>query len=257
MKLTAIIVCQSKREKGFERALKSVGFADEVMVEERPEIVDYAAARNEAMRKAGGKWVLFLDSDEEISGGLKKEIRQITDKSYKDYKNYNISGAYFRRKDCFLGRWLGHGETASVRLLRLGRKDAGRWERPIHEMWMIGGRTEELKNPILHYSHQSVDGMVEKLDRYSEIEAEYRFYKTNKLTKEQTNKKTKKSSNNKIIKIWLLVEMAVFPAGKFMQNYFLRLGVLDGMEGFIHALMMSGHSFLVRAKILTRYKSTN
>ncbi|HLD34631.1 MAG TPA: glycosyltransferase, partial [Patescibacteria group bacterium] len=225
MKLTAIIVCQSKREKGFERALKSVGFADEVMVEERPEIVDYAAARNEAMRKAGGEWVLFLDSDEEISGGLKKEIRQITDKSYKDYKNYNISGAYFRRKDCFLGRWLGHGETASVRLLRLGRKDAGRWERPIHEMWMIGGRTEELKNPILHYSHQSVDGMVEKLDRYSEIEAEYRFYKTNKLTKEparnathsvaggQTNKKTNKSSNNKIIKIWLLVEMAVFPAG--------------------------------------------
>ena len=252
MKLTVIIICRFRREKGLERALKSVGFADEVMVEEvKATIKDFAKVRNDVLRRAKNEWVMFVDSDEKVTPALAGEIQKKGD-SLKD-----INGFYLKRRDRFLGKWLRFGETASVRLLRLGRKDAGRWERPIHEMWMIGGRTEELKNPILHYSHQSVDGMVEKLDRYSEIEAEYRFYKTNKLTKEQTNKKTKKSSNNKIIKIWLLVEMAVFPAGKFMQNYFLRLGVLDGMEGFIHALMMSGHSFLVRAKILTRYKSTN
>lgn len=245
MKLTAIIICRSRREKGFERALKSVEFADEILVEERREIADYAAARNEALGKAKREWVVFVDGDEEIGEELKKEIRRITDKDYKDYKNYNISGAcfsgaYFKRRDRFLGKWLKHGETASVRLLRLGRRDAGRWERPIHEVWKISGRIGELKHPLWHYSHGSVDGMVEKLDRYSEIEAEYRLGRLGGL--------------GKFGKLGVLGEMAIFPLTKFVHNYFLRLGVLDGMEGLIHALMMAGHSFLTRAKLLERYE---
>ena len=254
MKLTAIIIVSPDSDRsGLERTVRSVGFADEVLVEEiKTPIKDFAKVRNEVLSRAKNDWVFFLDADEEVSEELKEEIKKVTGNSYKDYKNYNISGYYFRRRDRFLGRWLGHGETASVRLLRLARKDAGRWERPVHEVWKVGGRTGEFKNPIWHYSHESVDGMVEKLDRYSEIEAEYRFYKTNKLTKEQTNKKTNKSLDNKIIKTWLLVEMAVFPMGEFVVNYFWRLGVLDGMGGFIHAGMMSGHSLLVRTKMLWR-----
>ena len=242
MKLTAIIIVSPDSDRsGLERTVRSVGFADEVLVEEiKAPIKDFAKVRNEVLSRAKNDWVFFLDADEEVSEELKEEIKKVTGNSYKDYKNYNISGYYFRRRDRFLGRWLGHGETASVRLLRLARKDAGRWERPVHEVWKVGGRTGEFKNPIWHYSHESVDGMVEKLDRYSEIEAEYKLGELGKFGK-----------------LGLLGEMAVFPAAKFIQNYFLRRGVLDGMEGFIHALMMSGYSLLVRAKVLARYESTN
>lgn len=238
MNLTAIIICRSQPDRGFKRALRSVKFADEILVEERREIADYAAIRNEALKKASGEWVMFVDEDEEISEELKREILEITDKSYKEYKSHNISGAYFRRADRFLGKWLGHGEAASVRLLRLGRRGAGKWERPVHEVWKVTGRVSELKNPIWHYSHQSVDEMVEKLDRYSQMEAEYRLGESGRL--------------GRLGRLGILGEMAVLPAGKFLQNYFWRLGVLDGMEGLIHALMMTGHSFLVRAKMLSR-----
>ena len=44
-----------------------------------------------------------------------------------------------------------------------------------------------------------------------------------------------------------------YPLFKFVQNYFFRLGFLDGAAGFIYAFMMSFHSFLVRAK-LYQYK---
>ena len=278
MKLTVIIICRFRREKGLERALKSVGFADEVMVEEvKATIKDFAKVRNDVLRRAKNEWVMFVDSDEKVTPALAGEIQKKGD-SLKD-----INGFYLKRRDRFLGKWLRFGETASVRLLRLGRKDAGRWERPIHETWMIGERTEELKNPILHYSHQSVDGMAEKLDRYAEIEAEYRisrwlarwrkFARSSSATPPRlrsgsgwpqtaavslANLPTSLtfSARNLYISI-VYFQLMFFPFAKFIQNYFLRLGVLDGMEGFIHALMMSGHSFLVRAKILTRYESTN
>lgn len=75
MKLTAVIVCRSRREREFRRALKSVEFADEILVEERRGISDFAAARKEALKKARGEWVLFVDSDELISDALTSEIK--------------------------------------------------------------------------------------------------------------------------------------------------------------------------------------
>jgi hypothetical protein len=151
-----------------------------------------------------------------------------------------MTGYKLRRRDRFLGKWMKYGETAGVKLLRLAKKDAGRWERPVHEVWKIEGNVGELKNPLLHYAHETIEEMAEKLDKYSEMEAEYK------------NKQIDKYTNIRINKWMILAQMIIFPTAKFVQNYFLRLGFLDGMEGFIHAGMMSGHSFLVRAKILSR-----
>ena len=54
------------------------------------------------------------------------------------------------------------------------------------------------------------------------------------------------------------MSILLFPAGKFIQNYFFKRGFLDGTAGFIHAALMSLHSFLVRGKLWTKYhKETN
>ena len=174
---------------------------------------------------------MFVDSDEEVAKGLGNEIL------YRFRIESGMTGYKFRRRDRFLGKWLKYGETANVRLLRLAKKDAGWWIRPVHEVWKVEGNIGELKNPLLHYSHETVEEMAEKLDRYSGMEAEYK--------------------NKQMVKWpeWLKwlesVQLILFPVGKFIQNYIFRLGFLDGMEGFIHAGMMSGHSFLVRAKQLS------
>ena len=231
MKLTAIVLVGKNNQVEAKRAIESVSFANEVIVvkEELP-IKDFSKIRNESLSKAKEEWVLFVDSDEVVSEKLRNEIL------YRFRIESGMTGYKLKRQDRFLGKWLRYGETAGVRLLRLAKKGAGRWERPVHEVWKINGRVGEFKNAILHYSHDSIGGLVEKLDRYSEIEAEWRLGKLGKLG--------------------ILIEMILFPSGKFIHNYIFRLGFLDGMEGFIHAGMMSGHSFLVRGKVLARVQES-
>ncbi|MDZ7586274.1 MAG: glycosyltransferase family 2 protein, partial [Patescibacteria group bacterium] len=227
MKLSAIILTKDGNDLKFKKAVESVSFADEVLVvKEKFPVTDFSEVRNRALESAKGEWVLFVDSDEVVTKELGDEILQAS----------GMTGYKLRRRDRFLGKWLKYGETANIRLLRLAKKNAGRWTRPVHEVWKVEGITGELKNPLLHYAHDSVEGMVEKLDRYSGMETEYKL------------KMVKMAGMAK----WLIIfQLIFFPIGKFIQNYILRLGFLDGMEGFIHAGMMSGHSFLVRGKQLS------
>ena len=238
MKLTVIVLAKEDDAK-LKRAAESVRFADEVIVvKENFPVKDFSEVRNRALDRAKNEWVLFVDEDEEVSQQLAREIRRVVEFS-------NI-GYFIRRRDKFLGKWLKHGETANIRLLRLARKDVGHWIRPVHEVWKTKGETGEFKNPLLHYSHDSVEEMVEKLDRYSGMEAEYR-----------KNKMAKMAGMVRMA-VWIIIfQLIFFPIGKFVQNYILRLGFLNGMEGFIHAGMMSFHSFLVRSKLLARSESTN
>ena len=244
MKLSAIILTKDGNDLKFKKAVESVSFADEVIVvKEKFPIQDFSEVRNRALDRVRGEWVMFVDSDEIVTAELKEEILyrfRIPSTTLRASMS-GMTGYKLRRRDGFLGKWLRYGETAGVRLLRLAKKDVGQWVRPVHEVWKINGKIGELKNPLLHYSHDSVDEMVEKIDIYSGIEAEYRS----------------KKQVNRLSGYQVITEMILFPVGKFIQNYILRLGFLDGMEGFIHAGMMSFHSFLVRAKLLTRCESTN
>lgn len=233
MSLTAVILVEPETpESDLARARRSIAFADEILLwkEEKP-ITDFASVRNRALQKASGEWVLFLDSDEEVTTPLAEEIQQVVRSKIKDQKakiGYSI-----RRQDYFLGHWLQHGETASIRLLRLARKDAGKWDRPVHEVWKINvvGEEGQLTDHLRHYSHSSIIEMFAKIDRYSTIEAHLR----------ESHQDTTFQS---------LVELSFFPKLKFLQNYVFRLGFLDGMPGFLMAFMMSFHSFLVRAKTI-------
>ncbi|MBI4226081.1 hypothetical protein HY612_03115 [Candidatus Roizmanbacteria bacterium] len=54
--------------------------------------------------------------------------------------------------------------------------------------------------------------------------------------------------------VWKII---FFPLAKFILNYFIKLGFLDGPAGFTYAFLMSFHSFLVRAKLWQYSKSIN
>jgi hypothetical protein len=224
MSLSAIIIspASSLDNPLLKRAEESVSFADEVLIfrEDKP-ISDYSAVRNEVLSKAKGEWVLFVDSDEEVTAKLADEIQQALHQS--------TVGFLIRRRDYLLGRWLKFGETGRAKFLRLARKDAGQWIRPVHEQWVVDGSIGTLKEPLLHRPHLSVISMLEKIDRYAKIEAGYRH----------------RATRRSILRI--IIEMMIFPKAKFFQNYLLRLGCLDEFPGLVMALMMSFHSFLVRS----------
>lgn len=179
----------------------------------KKDITDFAAERNKLLAKAKTEWALFVDSDEKISKELQDEILSL--------RSRMTDGYYIKRQDFFMGRWLKYGETGNIKLLRLGKRKAGSWKRKVHEYWDIKN-AGELKNSLLHYPHKNIHEFIKKINFYSEIDAEefgeFRYFN--------------------LIK----------PVAKFLQNYFLKLGFLDGFPGFVMAFMMSFQSLVVRVK---------
>lgn len=190
--------------------------------------LDYAAQRNYGLQKAQGDWVLFVDADERVDEDLRAEIKEAVE-------DPNFSGYFVKRTDFIFGRWLNHGETADVRLLRLARKGTGEWVRPVHEVWKITGNVGYLETPLLHYPHPQVAEFLGKINLYTTLDAQ-EFYK-------QGSRRVGTAS------------IIFYPVGKFLRNYFLKLGFLDGTAGFMMAMMMSFHSFLTRGKLWLLQKS--
>jgi len=244
--MISAVVLTKDEEKNLPQCLESIKWVDEILViddnstDKTPEIAkkfgakvithslnnNFAQQRNSGLAQAKGEWVLFLDADEIISPELKKEIQEET-------KANQYDGFYFKRQDFFGGRALKYGETANVRLLRLGRKRKGEWRREVHEVWEIKGETKELKNPISHYPHQTLSDFIDHINFHSTLHAQ-------SLQKEGLKPN--------------LLRIIFNPKAKFIQNYFFRLGFLDGTTGIIVALMMSFHSFLAQAKLYFLWK---
>lgn len=123
---------------------------------------------------------------------------------------------------------LKHGETGAVRLLRLGRKDAGVWKRAVHEIWDVKGPLSALENPLIHYPHQTLREFITDVDWMSTLHAQ------------ENRKEGKKSS---------LLKIVLMPKLKFFDSWILKKGFLDGTPGFLAAMMMSLHSFLAWSKL--------
>jgi len=186
---------------------------------------DFASQRNFGISKTNYNWVLWLDADEKPS---KKLIHFLNHFDSHQYKNYS-----FKRRDVFLKHKLKHGETAYLQFTRLFNKKYGQFDGQVHENWDTTKLTKNTKYLIFHYSHSTIKSFIQKINLYSDIRA-------NELFKQQ------ESTN--------MFEIIFFPIGKFIQNYFLRLGFLDGTPGIIMALCMSFHVFLNKAKLWHLYK---
>jgi glycosyltransferase involved in cell wall biosynthesis len=187
----------------------------------QPDIVDFSKVRNRALKKAKTNWVMFLDSDEEITPQLETELRSVL-------KNPQYNAYSFYRRDTFMGRELKYSENGCSCFVRLAKREWGEWERPVHEVWVGEGRVGKFKSPILHHPHQSLSTFLEKINLYTTLEAEYRFYIGTKAT---------------------LFHIIFFPPIKFFYNYLFKCGFLDGVPGTIMAIMMSWHSFLTWTKL--------
>jgi len=242
-RISAVVLTKNE-EQNIQECLRSLRWCDEVIViddgsKDKTAVLagqagatvftrtmhgDFAAQRNFGLNKAKGEWILFLDADECVSDELKQEIENAV--SRKD-----VVGFWLGREDEFLGRSLKFGETAHARLIRLGKKSTGEWNRPVHEVWEIKGKVGELEGKIQHHPHPTIHQFLEDINRYTDIEARFR-----------TRQGEPPSP----------VETLALPLAKFVKNYFLLLGLLDGFPGLVMAYMMSLHSLFVRVKMRRR-----
>jgi len=238
MKLSAVVIVKNE-EKDIEDCLKSLLFCDEIVIIDddsidkttkiakkynariyRKTLASFSDQRNYGLEKALHDWVLFIDADERVGGDLREEIKNAI---WKEYDGY-----FIKRNDFFIGKELKYGDLKNVWLMRLANKKMGKWEGRVHEVWKIKGKTGKLKNSIMHNSHTNLKEFIQKIDLYSTLRAH-----------ELREEKIPSS----------LLSILLYPLSKFAKLYILKLGFLDGIHGFVHAVFMSMYSFLVRAKL--------
>jgi glycosyltransferase involved in cell wall biosynthesis len=172
-------------------------------------ITNFAKARNRLLSTADTEWVLFLDSDEFISPALKKEIDSINNPKYNGYL-INRQG------------------IVEEQLLRLARKNSGKWQRRVHEVWNVKGKVGKLKNPIIHNDNLPVLDLVKKINYYSTLHA-------------RANYEEGKSAN--------LFKIIFFPKYKFFQTYILKKAYQKGLNGFVFSLMQAFQCYLSWSKL--------
>lgn len=247
--ITAIIIAKNE-EKNIKDCLNSVKWCDEIIVVDdksidktaiisrnfgakvytHPMKGNFSEQRNFGLSKANGDWILFIDADERVTEALWFEIMQYVNSALSDAK-----GFYVKRRDIMWGKALNYGETGFVKLLRLAQKNCGIWEGLVHEKWNIKGKKVVLSNYLEHYPHDDIKNFLKEVNYYTDLRARDLF-------------------DRKISSPWIFIML--YPVAKFIKNYFLMQGIRDGVPGLLNALMMSFHSFLVRAKLWLLYHST-
>jgi glycosyltransferase involved in cell wall biosynthesis len=235
-KITAIIPTLNEEER-VGNALKSVAFADEIIVidsfsydntvaivKETKAVLlqrkfdDFSSQKNYAIAQASNDWILWLDADEVINEALKEEIIK-TLEDPKDYVGFYIYRTFFFKKKA-----LRYSGTQNDKLIRLFNKQYCKYEGKVHEKIKTQGKLGVLKHKVLHYSYIGFDRYIAKLNLHSTLKSEELL------------------EGGLIITPYHLI---LKPLARFIKHYFIKLGFLDGFRGFVISYALS-YGVLVR-----------
>lgn len=168
MTISAIIIYGGNYDKKLlEIAKKSVSWCDELVLINgvKGSFNDW---RNEGLKKANCEWVLYLDSDEEITANLQKEIELIIKNEELIIKAYAIP----RRNYIFNKEFKYSGQYPDYQKRLFKREKLKKWTGIVHEEPIYEGEMGHLKNPMIHHKNMTLSEMVEKTNIWSEIEAD-------------------------------------------------------------------------------------
>lgn len=165
--------------------------------------------KNMALSLANGDWVLSVDADERISEALAAEIR-------KAIAAGDADGYEMPRLSTFCGRPMRHSGWYPDYVLRLFRRGRARFSDDlVHERVICDGPVARLKEPLTHHPVERLEDSLSRMDRYSTARAEMIVDSGRRV-----------SFFTGILRGWWT----------FIQTYFIRLGFLDGREGFLLAV---------------------
>ncbi len=168
----------------------------------------FGLQRQLAEKKAKHDWILAVDSDEILTQHLKKEI----------FNQALCSNTIYAipRHNFFGGKRIYHSSWSPDYCLRLYyRKKTGFNSALVHEnIRKQNCVIKKFKNAILHTPYLEISDFLKKMETYSSY-----FAKQNL---------GKKSSS--------FYQAILRGAWSFLRTYFIKLGILDGKEGFIISL---------------------
>lgn len=246
MSISAVIITKNE-EDNIRRCLASVKWCDEIVVldsgstdntvaickafTDKVFVTDwpgFGKQFNRAIDSATSNWVLSIDADEWLDPKLIAEIQAVL-------RNPKYDGYSVLRRSNFCGRFIKYGTWRSDRVNRLFKNGKGRCtEDIIHPCVKIQGSLGKLKHLLWHNAMKDLDTALNKMNQYTSLSAEMK------------HKRGKKGSLGKALGhgFWA-----------FLRSYILKLGFLDGPEGFILAVNIAEISYYRYLKL--KYLASN
>jgi glycosyltransferase involved in cell wall biosynthesis len=211
-----------------EKFIRSLSFADEIIIvdsystDNTVELAkqldakvlvrgfdNFSNQKNFALQQAKHDWVMFFDLDETISKALTQELKNAIENpgntvAFKVKRNFHFMGKHIK--------YSGFQNDAVVRVFK--KNKAIYSSNLVHETLEVNGKVETLKHKSDHFSYKGFDHYNNKLTQYSKLQAQALY-----------NKNIRPN----------LYHFLVRPCYRFWHQYLIRLGFLDGKEGFILA----------------------
>jgi len=224
----SIVIITKNEEKFIFDALKSAVFADEVVIldsgsedqtcniakkigarVEQQAWLGFGAQKNKAVELADNDWVFVLDADERITPELRDEI-------ISTLKNPQFDGYRIARLNNFFGKYIKTCGLYPDYSIRLFNRNKGKFnDVAVHESVQMSGSVSTLNNHMIHLAYETIDEFRTKQKKYADLS-------------------TKKKN---------MLKALISPLWTFFKLYFLKLGFLDGWQGFIIAKLYAQYTF--------------
>jgi glycosyltransferase involved in cell wall biosynthesis len=246
----SVIVPAGNRIEVIEDCLRSVRWADELIVVDSfstdgsldiasryaDRILQHAYGfsaqqKNWAIPQATHSWVFIVDTDERVTQELRLEIDKVLSNP-DPYKGFKIP-----RVNLFNGKQMMYGGYYPDTQLRLFQRDHGRYDmRKVHSHVLLDGPCGQLKNPLVHYTHQSLNQTLSNLlILMTTWEADERIKQT--LSKEKSSTR------------WLRINLLLRPLAAFSLRYIKQGGWRDGIHGLVISLVWAMYVEITYMKI--------
>jgi glycosyltransferase involved in cell wall biosynthesis len=249
IKISAVILTKNAEDL-IANCIDSVSFCDEVIIIDdnssdrtvelakllgvtvyQYESESFAKKRNLGLKKAKGKWVLYIDADERLSQELVNEIKTILERKSDIYAAYRLP-----RKNFYLGN---HEWPTIEKLERLFKKaKLEEWYGDLHETARVNGDIGDIdKGFIKHYTHQDLTSMLNKTIRWSKIEADLRL-----------------KANHPEMSWWRFHRVMLTA---FYDSYVKQKGYKVGTAGLIESMFQAYSMFITYARLWEMQQEKN
>lgn len=244
LKFSGVIITFNE-EKNIEKCLASlVNVVDEIVVVDsfstdrtqeicsaynvkfiQQKFLGYIEQKNFALSQASYNYIVSLDGDEALSNTLKQSIIKLK-------LNWQFKAYHCNRFNNFCGQWIKHSDWYPNKKIRVFDRREGKWQgiNPHDSFKLIDSKhkTGVLKGNLLHWTYQTYSEFNLKTEYFSSISAKAYF------------------DLGKKAPFWKII---FNPTWAFFKAYLLRLGFLDGINGFVISVQTANITFLKYIKL--------
>jgi glycosyltransferase involved in cell wall biosynthesis len=242
MSLSVVVITRNE-ELNIEACLRSVDFADEIILVDNAssdqtvnlarqcgaKVVvthdwpGFGPQKGRALALATGDWVLSLDADERVTPELRQEILSIMAQT-EAADCYSIP-----RSSWFCGQFMQHSGWAPDYVDRFFKAGTARFSSDlVHEKLLHDKPAQRLMSPLLHFSFRNFSDVLTKIDRYSTASAEFAF------------------ANGRRATVFSAIGHGVWT---FIRTYVFKAGFLDGNHGLALAISNAEGSYYRYVKL--------